>query len=77
VPNQRAVEANSTLPPLVLPQKCKPQAENSAVLPATSFPAARLHFLQNCVVRQFRSQRFRGAPKDGNSAGIVGSAKFS
>jgi hypothetical protein len=65
VPNQRAVEANSTLPPLVLPQKCKPQAENSAVLPATAIPAARLHFLQNCVVRQFRSQRFRGAPKMG------------
>ena len=53
--NQRAVEANFTLPPLVLPQKYKLQAD-STVLPATSIP---------CSVAPSATERFGGAPKMG------------
>lgn len=65
--NQRAVEANITLPPLVLPQKHKPQAENSAVLPATSIPMPGWTFCNRAI---------RRSPEDGSSAGIAASARF-
>jgi hypothetical protein len=51
VPNQRAVEANSTLPPLVLPHKYKLQAENSVVLPATSIPGCCCTFCNRAIPR--------------------------